>query len=1288
MACDIIAIYDEILNDNPTMDTRQANEVINRLVQSQEVKGSTTNSDYKSTSNLNKYTIRLGTDEFTKAFNDHYKVDVESGVLADDLRFVTHSRAVVSFMSQHFSKYLPDFEQKVEESISNDGTRGYNNLSTDTLSIMYDDKDLTSSKSEVLLHETLHTMAKDVTKTNVDMFKDLETIREALKDKLESSIFLNQIRIVEGRTEFTDAEKKSAEDKLDYIMNADIEEFYAYAMSNQSLYNALNAVNVKELAENSPEVASVFNKKSSPKTLGEILMFLLESLFGITPNLTGVPTDATIDNLLTSQIHSIAEYQAKMITSANNGLFSDTITSLPYIGFPAKVANTTFSTYESVAEVFDKKIGIPVTGKLKEGLQKMFSIAAEQNRKLVNASPVVVAMDRLNKLDTAKAIVQSGVGQAIKREIFTDTANGSYRKFYEQIRKAAHLVDSVVSDLKDTISSDIKGSSLYGVDSVESTKLLTDRLVNTGVFKHTKAVISELSKHGNLDSKISELESKVNHRLSADQLAHIDALEKYSVTGESAILNQQTSVQNILNNMFQYHKVRVPNKFKYKEFREIHDDIDLLMSLRIAKKEGAVDALINLDQKELIEIIELSGVYNKEYKSVQEITLNADDYANYTTVSFNYIEPDNEGIKNKISLVPIEDYEDNKDRTGLFSFANTMRSDGKPIIINGKVFVKVVRKVNDVGFEEQAIKLTNIDSKGISVRSHLYNELAKEIELDESLTKEDKTKKVRVINEVIDSLIKHQSQGKISSKSFLQLGNVNTIPSYNEAGQIVDYILPYSKKEYRDDLEASTDIMNTLPHTISRMRSIKKADNNNKQVVDHLISFAKANKGKLDKNDNEIVQFITISSTSSNPNAKAAWDLLPNSLKTYIQKERKLGSLEVPIDMLDQIFGARDPSIVNLQFGGKNVFNNITTRDLVSNAESIVKEIFSKTKSVLILLNSDILIGNLISNSGVAAAEGISRFEYFKEFMTQWRLLNQYHDIKDKLNKLEFEESKGKNVAGAIVVARQRLMQHPVHQLVEDGQFTPLIDDADTGTDNGILSGMYRDKISLFKGKKSGDGGAEYQRELLNLKDKIKDKHPEYTEVEVEIEAEDALQKGKLPNVVGKVIDTLFVNKGTPIQTAFNKFTLYGDTITRQMILNKRNKDSIESTGSPLQGSELRSTLNELDAKLVNYTYLQNKYLSWLDKVAGVHFLKYMLRSPKGYLTTFKREPFAVIGQQTLQYGTGIDVADPVDGFIRNPIDNVSNRISDPLEKLVDALTPNLFVPISTLDQNSFFKFY
>jgi len=445
VACNIEEIYNELVARENITDSKEQNEIINDVITKVEVKGSDTNKEYSKESNLDKYTIKLGSDDFTKAFYNSYKVDIEKGILSDQIEFIQFSKEVVSFMSEHFKKYTPDVELKVEEQIVNDGTKGYNNLHEDTIKIMYDENDLTSSKSEIFLHETLHTLAKDVKSTKPSMFNDLEAIREMLKDKIDHNIFLNQIRLTEGRNEFTEKEIQRAKEKYEYIMYGDIEEFYAYAISNPSLYNAIKNVNVKELAENSPDVKSIFNK---PKKISEILMDLLKTIFLVPKELAGTTSEDTIHDLLTKQIHSIAEYQAKMITADNNGLFSDKITELPYIGFTAKIANMSFKKFEDFHDYLTDKLGMTIEEKAKKELERIYNLVSKPVEYTVNSKPVVETIDKLMQINTIKKIVNNELVHSIKRDLVVDTANGKYRPFFEQIRKVAAVVDKATKDLK------------------------------------------------------------------------------------------------------------------------------------------------------------------------------------------------------------------------------------------------------------------------------------------------------------------------------------------------------------------------------------------------------------------------------------------------------------------------------------------------------------------------------------------------------------------------------------------------------------------------------------------------------------------------------------------------------------------------------------------------------------------------------------------------------------------------------------------------------------------------
>ena len=141
-----------------------------------------------------------------------------------------------------------------------------------------------------------------------------------------------------------------------------------------------------------------------------------------------------------------------------------------------------------------------------------------------------------------------------------------------------------------------------------------------------------------------------------------------------------------------------------------------------------------------------------------------------------------------------------------------------------------------------------------------------------------------------------------------------------------------------------------------------------------------------------------------------------------------------------------------------------------------------------------------------AAVHGVDPVTYIAEVRKKWLLLNEYNEIERKLARLEVDKVAGRKVDAKIAQLNSQKIRHPYHKLVEDGQFSPIVEDVNVDADTkGQLATLLKEAID-----KTGLGGAL---------------HP--------------------------LLDILYLDKKTKIYKTMLKVTQYGDAITRQIILEK-----------------------------------------------------------------------------------------------------------------------------------------
>ncbi len=153
----------------------------------------------------------------------------------------------------------------------------------------------------------------------------------------------------------------------------------------------------------------------------------------------------------------------------------------------------------------------------------------------------------------------------------------------------------------------------------------------------------------------------------------------------------------------------------------------------------------------------------------------------------------------------------------------------------------------------------------------------------------------------------------------------------------------------------------------------------------------------------------------------------------------------------------------------------------------------------------------------------------------------------------------------------------------------------------------------------------------------------------------------RLPASVNNVLDVLYLNENTGLYQHLLKMIQYGDITARYAIAKKLRKE----------GKSENETYRYLDQLLVNYSYNENKYLRYFNDVGFFMFSKYFLRTPKAIIAMMKNNATMASVFQAVQYGSGIDVIDPMDTFY-NPIDAILARIGSPVDMVFEVMDPNI----------------
>lgn len=441
------------------------------------------------------------------------------------------------------------------------------------------------------------------------------------------------------------------------------------------------------------------------------------------------------------------------------------------------------------------------------------------------------------------------------------------------------------------------------------------------------------------------------------------------------------------------------------------------------------------------------------------------------------------------------------------------------------------------------------------------------------------------------------------------------VPERSDLGTIYDYKIRVSHEVKNLYLEVDDDIAITTANTVANLTHKQEALIHNIRGVNLLNDMYARNK------DNKAYKFIEISEHSDDK-FKHHWEEIPFYLRGYIKKNFD-GKLMVEQSLLVDFFGYKDVSITNAMW-----IRNSKNRQYVANKiEGTLKEFTKVWRKSVVAKTLDTVFTNNSSNMVVVMqhTDFNNPQKYFKEFIKMWQLMNEYNKMKKEVEVHKIEQSAGNTkYDNKIKELEHDMANNPVHLIMEDGQYSVILEDtnSDWSTDTNLFSKKMDEVFKKLDDKKAGVGEG-----------------------------------------LKTIIDTLYIRKDSPLHDSVMKATLYSDAIARSMVLNHLLSE---------KKMKQKDALNYVDKLFVNYSYLDWRWIKYLNDILILSFTKYMFRIIPALVSQFKIKGASMLLTELVQKAANTDIETPVD-VILNPFNSLLNRtggILEPTNALGMVITP------------------
>ena len=929
-------------------------------------------------------------------FAAYYDADVQEGRDIQTQEFADLQNFVVNTYQETMKNLgTGNVKLRMFESLT-ENTAGQINLRTKEMHVRWNKMSRLSRVSEIFLHEINHLMSHHVFKDNIKLRRLMEDLRNSAIDSgVTYKLFLD------GIDKPTNEEIALAKMKFEYTFDktANIEEFYAYATTNEQVYNAIKDINITTKLVTEVELDP--NKREPFK---KVLNKLIKIVNDVWKLLSG--RGDTGGKMIVDMVSTIARLDAEQ-------------------------AQAKYKADNSEMGLSDYAKG--KIAKLDEALEPVVQKVSDWSDKLSAKQGASWLGNQIKKIPVLNDLMETGISQYLWRMVTQDTTSNDVADMYMVFRHSKQVVEKHTADIRNGVLAVAK--DLYK-DLDKSTKdSITRVILEADVAQFTASEIKAyLDNPASLDAEIARLKQELTPN--KDRLEQIEGLAEYLVSGKVTVHNQQMNANNIVAGLYkEQQKYKKPDKQRV----EMVDKLVSLIALKNSDKTQ-LELLKNVDNEILDKTINMYRGYIDNMRA--NATLDIHD-----PVPKGYTRPE-DGLL-KYELIPEEEVKAQE------SVLMKLVHEEPYAVVEGKKYYLMTGRTKSVGFNEGAIGLISHTTEGIPLSSLIRknNELKGKLELLDGELK-------RKTREIILNISRKKTD---AHKLFKLDAGQTLVPVYDHQNNLADYRIQLTKLEKELYLpDRKTELEEVLSHTFSRSIKTSLTATENRRVIDTIIEHSAQGVLERPEDYVLVEEYTEEDRVNGVKREKRhdRWEYLPDHTKDYIFQKTKNKGILIHKDFVELMTGEKDVTIGNFAKFGIDLRKYPVARARLMALESYLAEILGYVKNAMVVLNADVLLGNQTSNAIVAITHGIDPITYAKKFKTRWQELNDYNEKSQQLAELEVRKMAGENVENRMKQLKRQLEGNIWDDLVKDGQYTALVEDINIeGQGEGQLMTMAKNYL-------------------------------------------------------------------------------------------------------------------------------------------------------------------------------------------------------------------------------------
>lgn len=409
-------------------------------------------------------------------------------------------------------------------------------------------------------------------------------------------------------------------------------------------------------------------------------------------------------------------------------------------------------------------------------------------------------------------------------------------------------------------------------------------------------------------------------------------------------------------------------------------------------------------------------------------------------------------------------------------------------------------------------------------------------------------------------------------------------PVMNQAGTIVGY----SYQIPRAIKEAHLDVDNDFTKVLAAWEGHIAEQTLAKKFNADLLKMMKQ-QFEDDARQGNAYQYTTISKNSQDEQLAEIWTLMPDDMKAEAKKLFKNGEIKVRKDLLNNAFGYRAPSILEMwtrnskaakQWQG--AFEQIAETFIGKNAmrylrlgERGLMELVSAAKNWIIVKSVVVAVVNILSNLNHAISLGMNPVRMVKDISIAVLAAEEYRKNEKEIFELMhyltsgYNASKAEEYKARISELRDEQARNPVTELIKAGMLPTVAEDLGQQDDYSLMDKLFDKMNGIFD---------------------------------------------KVPDSVKKVASEVAISRDSRIYYLLNRGVQYGDFASKYAVYQHLTKYS----KTPM---DKQSAMNKIRDEFVNYDILPSRTRYYLDAIGLTWFLNYKIRIQKIILRTIRENP-------------------------------------------------------------------